>query len=148
MKSKLLSSVTLAAVLCAAGCASNPALTTSVVRTLTGDAVTVGLIKYPQVRPELTAARVVICAAANGTNASPEAVAQALGTLGTNSVATTLILNNILSLLNLAYESTGTNSAKFQPFVEGACLGLGDGLGLAMARKIKYMAAHHLPPYL
>ena len=85
----------------------------------------IGLRQVPEARPYLTAAALVICEAAHGTNASPDALIESLKQLEPTTQDAAIILNGLLSLW-LSYD---VENPERQAVLLGNC----DGLNLALA---------------
>jgi hypothetical protein len=139
MKTKLapiLLCIALAIALC--GCASAK-LDPSIVRLGVSTSVQVATLKYPTAVPYLRAATPVICESATGTNISPTEVILAIEKSSANLVKTpegVLILNGALVLYTGIWNSYGANTvannATLRTFLGATCLGMQDGLGMAV----------------
>lgn len=112
-------------------------------------AVTLGeqyaLQVHPEATPYLQAATPVVCAVANGTNANPQTVVDALSGVVTNAEAK-IIINGSLALLNVAVASI-TNAPDVALYVKDLCVGMENGLpptGPNMRRAGKLTNAPHL----
>lgn len=98
------------------------------------DTVTVGLIKYPAVRPYLQAAKPVVCGLANsGSNVTADQfIAAVQADPNASALATgpgTLILNNVFVIYGALQDVAGSNSSAIQQYMGGLCDGLTLGLG-------------------
>ena len=89
---------------------------------------TATLLKYPPIRPEIAVAAAVICASAQGTNASPEALRNALGQ-SQWSDQSLVILSASLNLFSLATANL-SNQEAYRPYAQAVCDGLNFGLAI------------------
>jgi hypothetical protein len=138
MKFKHLFSLALAAsVLLGEGCSSvGNYITPAVVQEGVAAGVQAGVQYYPQSLPYLEAAAPIICTAANGTNFDPAVIVADLQSAPQlQSLATpegTLILNGALALYIGIWDSYGessvTNNAQLQAYLQATCNGFNEGL--------------------
>jgi len=150
---KILTVISLAAMLALAGCGtSNPNVGPMTHAAFT-TAVTLGeqfaLEQHPEATPYLRAATPVVCSVANGTNFSPSAVVSALEAAGVTNSTTKMILNGSLALLDVVIAGLNANNssnyATIKLYGQDLCNGLQAGLppeGRTM--KLGQLKAAHL----
>jgi hypothetical protein len=102
------------------------------------------LLSHPEVAPDLRAGADVVCAVANGTNASPEAIVAALTAANITNSESRLILNFSLALFDTATASI-TNTAAFKPWAVDLCNGMTAGLPTNSGHRNRAVL---LPPHL
>ena len=108
----------------------------------------VALVTHPEIAPDLRAGAAVVCAVANGTNATPEAIVAALEAAHITNVLSRVVLNSSLSIFNTVVASVGTNNtAQVKLYAQDLCNGLTAGLPPGMTA-LRHNRPAVIPPHL
>lgn len=131
MKTKILSLfVLLALAVSLVGCKSP--IAPAVLRLGVGAGASYSLLKYPEAVPAVKASAAIICAQANSTNLSPEAVYAAVDAYAEKTPESVLIVNSALSMYTLIWNGYGqtavANNPQFKLYLEATCGGLTDAV--------------------
>jgi len=111
------------------------------------------LEQHPELVPDLRAATTVVCATANGTNASPDSIVAALNSANLTNATSRLIVNGGLALLNTVITAISpTNTSQVAAYSRDLCVGMLNGLpsspamaGLRRDRMSRLTSPHLLP---
>ena len=99
---------------------------------------TATLLKYPPIRPEIKVAAAVICASSQGTNASPDAIRDALGQTHWTDQSL-VILSASLNLFSMATANLSSQEA-YRPYAQAVCDGLNFGLAITEINTVPSVA--------
>jgi hypothetical protein len=150
MKTKL--AVFALACLVLTGCNGLAPLGQAFVRTTAFTGTAVGLKKHPEAKPEVEAASLIFCAAANNTNVVPDQILSTLEAsgIGGNEWAW-FIVNGALGLYTSVYESYGADVKNYPVLVgylRAICDGMRQGLGAVSLAAKGAKPSKPLPPHL
>lgn len=112
MKSKLISLISIAALVFLVGCKNvGTILTPAIIEQGAYTAAHAAVNKYPAIIPEVRIATEVICAAGNSTNISPANITADIDKITTLSPTTVDIVNAALLGYNMAWSALGANDS-------------------------------------